>query len=129
MTDPLYPGNSLHNWGENPDLSGPMAGSFHVKTKSGPQGRIGVMPFRENVSTVDVANMFGREMGYPPFTQENLTPLLQEKKIGDRTFEWVYLNSKVETASSPPRTALLALVKAGGEDLALSLYRRSKIGT
>ena len=99
------------NWGENPDLSGPMAGSFHVKTKSGPQGRIGVMPFRENVSTVDVANMFGREMGYPPFNQENLTPFLQEKKIGDRIFEWVYLNSKVETASSPPRTALLALLR------------------
>ena len=99
------------NWGENPDLSGPMAGSFHVKTKSGPQGRIGVMPFRENVSTVDVANMFGREMGYPPFNQENLAPFLQEKKIGDRTFEWLYLNSKVETASSPPRTALLALLR------------------
>ena len=99
------------NWGENPDLSGPMAGSFHVKTKSGPQGRIGVMPFRENVSTVDVANMFGREMGYPPFTQENLAPFLQEKKIGDRTFEWLYLNSKVDIASSPPRTALLALLR------------------
>ena len=99
------------NWGENPDLSGPMAGSFHVKTKSGPQGRIGVMPFRENVSTVDVANMFGREMGYPPFNQENLAPFLQEKKIGDRTFEWLYLNSKVEISSSPPRTALLALLR------------------
>ena len=28
-------------WGENPDISGPMAGSFHVKTDLGPMGRIG----------------------------------------------------------------------------------------
>ena len=82
------------NWGENPDLSGPMAGSFHVKTKEGPQGRIGVMPFREQVSTVDVANMFGREMGYPTLPESTLAPLVQEKEIGNRTFEWLVLKAK-----------------------------------
>lgn len=103
------------NWGENPDLSGPMAGSFHVKTKEGPQGRVGVMPFREQVSTVDVANMFGREFGYPTFTQESLAPLLQEKKIGDRTFEWFSLKSQGDPIISSTRTALLALLRQQGE--------------
>lgn len=103
------------NWGENPDLSGPMAGSFHIKTKDGPQGRIGVMPFREQVSTVDVANMFGREMGYPTFTESSLAPMLQEKEIGSRTFEWLILKAKSEPVSSSPRTALLALLRQEGE--------------
>ena len=103
------------NWGENPDLSGPMAGSFHVKTKEGPQGRIGVMPFREQVSTVDVANMFGREMGYPTFTESTLAPLVQKKEIGKRTFEWLVLKAKSDPAFSSPRTALLALLRQEGE--------------
>ena len=103
------------NWGENPDLSGPMAGSFHVKTKEGPQGRIGVMPFREQVSTVDVANMFGREMGYPTFTESTLAPLVQKKEIGNRTFEWLVLKAKSDPAFSSPRTALLALLRQEGE--------------
>lgn len=103
------------NWGENPDLSGPMAGSFHIKTKEGPQGRIGVMPFREKVSTVDVANMFGREMGYPIFTESTLAPLVQEKEIGDRTFEWLVLKAKSDPAFVSPRTALLALLRQENE--------------
>ena len=103
------------NWGENLDLSGPMAGSFHVKTKDGPQGRIGVMPFRELVSTVDVANMFGRELGYSTFNESTLAPLVQEKKIGNRTFEWLVLNAKSDPAFSSPRTALLALLRQKNE--------------
>ena len=103
------------NWGENPDLSGPMAGSFHIKTKDGPQGRIGVMPFREQVSTVDVANMFGREMGYPTFTESSLLLCFRKKKIGSRTFEWLVLKAKVIRYSSSPRTALLALLRQEGE--------------
>ena len=81
-------------WGENPDLSGPMAGSFHVKTNSGPMGRIGVMPFRQQVSTLDVANMFGRELGFPVFNEETLSPFVEKKKIGNRTFEWLSLEEK-----------------------------------
>ncbi len=107
--------NLPDTWGENPDLTGPMAGSFHVKTKSGQQGRIGVMPFRETVSTIDVANMFGREMGYPSFTEENLASILQEKKIGNRTFEWLHLNSQNDSGSSSRRTALLALLRQEGD--------------
>jgi hypothetical protein len=103
------------NWGENLDLSGPMAGSFHIKTKDGPKGRIGVMPFREQVSTVDVANMFGREMGYPTFTESTLASLVQEKEIGNRTFEWLVLKAKRDPAFSSPRTALLALLRQEGE--------------
>ena len=87
-----------------------MAGSFHVKTKDGPQGRIGVMPFREQVSTVDVANMFGREMGYPTFT-ETLAPMFRKKKLEDRTFEWLVSKSQSDPVSSSPRTALLALLR------------------
>jgi hypothetical protein len=103
------------NWGENPDLSGPMAGSFHIKTQEGPQGRIGVMPFREQVSTVDVANMFGREMGYPTFNESTLAPLVQKKEIGNRIFEWLVLNAKKDQTLSSPRTALLALLRQEGE--------------
>ena len=53
-------------WGENPALAGPMAGSFHAKTENGPQGRIGVMPFRETVSSLEMANMFAQNrIRYP----------------------------------------------------------------
>ena len=103
------------NWGENPDLSGPMAGSFHVKTDSGPKGRIGVMPFRQKVSTLDVANMFGKELGYPTFSEKNLSPYLEKKKIGLRDFEWVTLVEKNAPAISSPKIALLALLRQEGE--------------
>jgi len=101
------------NWGENPDLSGPMAGSFHVKTTNGPQGRIGVMPFRESVSTVDVANMFSREMGLPAFDEDSIKAILESKQIGERTFEWLRLTEADSSLNS--RTALLALLRKDGE--------------
>ena len=44
-TGPVVTWELPDEWGENPDISGPMAGSFHVKTDLGPMGRIGVMPF------------------------------------------------------------------------------------
>ena len=102
------------NWGENPDLSGPMAGSFHIVTKTGQKGRIGVMPFRENVSTVDVANMFSREMGLPSFDEDSIKSVITEKNIGDRTFEWLRLQ-ELGTTSPQTRTALLALLRQEGE--------------
>lgn len=102
-------------WGENPDLSGPMAGSFHVKTKSGPIGRIGVMPFRQQVSTLDVANMFGRELGFPLFNEETLSPFVEKKKIGNRTFEWLSLEEKNSLSLTNPKVALLALLRQEGE--------------
>ena len=103
------------NWGENPDLSGPMAGSFHVKTDSGPKGRIGVMPFRQQVSTLDVANMFGQELGFSTFTKKTLSPYLEEKMIGLRNFEWLILKEKNSSSSSSPKVALLALLRQEGE--------------
>ena len=102
-------------WGENPDLSGPMAGSFHIKTNSGPMGRIGVMPFRQQVSTLDVANMFGRELGFPLFNEETLSPFVEKKKIGNRTFEWLSLEEKNSLSLSNPKVALLALLRQKGE--------------
>ena len=102
------------NWGENPDLSGPMAGSFHIVTKTGQKGRIGVMPFRENVSTVDVANMFSREMGLPSFDEDSIKSVITEKNIGNRTFEWLRLQ-ELGTTSPQTRTALLALLRQEGE--------------
>jgi len=96
-------------WGENPDLAGPMAGSFHIKTEKGPQGRIGVMPFRETVSSLEMANMFAREIGYGTLTNETLAPLLENKTIGTRDFEWIRLEEqKTEEAQ---KTVLLALYR------------------
>ena len=103
------------NWGENPDLSGPMAGCFHVKTDSGPKGRIGVMPFRQQVSTLDVANMFGQELGFSTFTEKTLSPYLEQKKIGLRNFEWLILKEKNSASLSSPKVALLALLRQEGE--------------
>ncbi len=103
------------NWAENPDLSGPMAGSFHVKTEFGPMGRIGVMPFRQQVSTLDVANMFGRELGFSLFNEESLSPYVEKKKIGNRTFEWLNLEEKNTQSPSNPKVALLALLRQKGE--------------
>jgi len=106
-TGPVVAWELPKQWGENPDLSGPMAGSFHVKTKLGPSGRIGVMPFRESVSSVDVANMFGMELGYPTFDMEKLEELSELKMIDGRKFEWIRLSDKKDEKSL--RTILLAL--------------------
>ena len=95
------------DWGENPDLSGPMSGSFHVKTEAGPTGRIGVMPFRESVSSVDVANMFGMELGYPTFDKVKLEEISEVKIIDGREFEWIRLTERGLEKSL--RTILLAL--------------------
>ena len=62
-----------------------MSGSFHVKTEAGPTGRIGVMPFRESVSSVDVANMFGMELGYPTFDKVKILGGPVEKDLNSFT--------------------------------------------
>ncbi|MDG1139004.1 MAG: hypothetical protein P8N49_05735 [Opitutales bacterium] len=101
------------NWGENPELSGPMAGSFHVKTNSGPQGRIGVMPFREAVSTLSITNMFGMELGYEKFKEDTLSQVLTTKKVGQKKFEWIHLTER--DSPSDPKTALLAVLRQKDE--------------
>ena len=100
-------------WGENPDISGPMAGSFHVKTELGPMGRIGVMPFRESVSSVDVANMFAMELGQARMNEDDLTKISEIRKIEGRDFEWISLNDQGQEGST--RKILLALFRNEGE--------------
>lgn len=112
-TGPVVSWKLPEEWGENPDLSGPMAGSFHVKTELGPVGRIGVMPFRESVSSVDVANMFGMELGQASIDEEKLKEISEIKKIGDREFELIRISDKVYDEST--RTILLALHRNKGE--------------
>ncbi|NBR22169.1 MAG: hypothetical protein EBT88_17810, partial [Proteobacteria bacterium] len=112
-TGPVVSWELPEEWGENPDLSGPMAGSFHVKTDLGPMGRIGVMPFRESVSSVDVANMFGMELGQATIDEEKLKKISEIKKIGDREFEWIRISDNGHEGST--RTVLLALYRNHGE--------------
>lgn len=100
-------------WGENPNLSGPLAGSFHVVTETGPKGNIGVMPFREAVSSLDIANMFARELGYGPLGKDDLDQLIRTKKIGEREFEWIRM--KEQLASENPRLVILALLRQDSE--------------
>ena len=95
-------------WGENPGMGGIMAGSFHVKTKEGPQGRIGVMPFRESVETASIVNMFARELGHADYNNTSLTGLLKSKNFSGRTFELARLED-MTGEEAPPRTALLAI--------------------
>lgn len=97
------------NWGENSELSGPLAGSFHVKTKLGPMGRIGVMPFRESVSSLEITNMFGMELGYDRFNKESLQEVLKTKEISGKEFDWIKLSEK--DGSKNPNTALLAILR------------------
>jgi hypothetical protein len=97
-------------WGENPGMSGMMAGSFHVKTSLGPRGRIGVMPFRESVETTQIVNMFARELGHQEYNNSSVKPLVESKKLGDRSFEIIRLEDK-NGEDEPPRTALLALYR------------------
>ena len=101
-------------WGENPGMGGMMAGSFHIKTEEGPRGRIGVMPFRESVQTTNIVNMFARELGHPDYNSSSVQPLIEQKKLGNRTFELIQLEDKTGEAS-PPRAALLALYKQDGQ--------------
>lgn len=97
-------------WGENPGMSGMMAGSFHVRTSHGPRGRIGVMPFREEVKTTQIVNMFARELGHPDYNMTTIQPLIKNKKLGNRKFEVIRLEDK-QGEESPPRTALLAIYR------------------
>ena len=95
-------------WGENPGMSGMMAGSFHVKTEQGPRGRIGVMPFRESVETTSIINMFARELGHADYNDTSLKDLIKYKTFSERTFELARLEDK-SGKEDPPRTALLAI--------------------
>ena len=97
-------------WGENPGMSGMMAGSFHVKTTDGPRGRIGVMPFRESVETTSIVNMFARELGHADYNNSSLKDLIKPKKLADRTFDLARLEDKTGK-ENPPRTALLAIYR------------------
>ena len=71
------------------------------------------MPFRESVSTLDVANMFGKEMGYGLLSEDDLSELAQVRSIDGREFEWIRLVDKAEVGSM--RTVLLALYRNEGE--------------
>ncbi len=97
-------------WGENPGMSGIMAGSFHIKTPMGPRGRIGVMPFRESVETTQIVNMFARELGHPDYNESSVQPLIAHKKLGDRSFEVIRLED-MSGEEGPQKTALLALYR------------------
>lgn len=112
-TGPVVTWELPQEWGENPDISGPMAGSFHVKTDLGPMGRIGVMPFRESVSSVDVANMFGMELGQSRMEEDDLKKISEIKNIDGRDFEWIRLQDTGHEGST--RTILLALYRNKGE--------------
>jgi len=101
-------------WGENPGMSGMMAGSFHIKTELGPRGRIGVMPFRESVETTQTVNMFGRELGHADYNESSVKSLVFSKNLGGRTFEMARLEDKASN-EQPPRSALLALYKQNGQ--------------
>ena len=89
-------------WGENPDISGPMAGSFHVKTELGPMGRIGVMPFRESVSSVDVANMFAMELGQSRMDEDDLTKISEIKKLKGVILNGFVSRTKEHEGSTEP---------------------------
>jgi len=95
-------------WGENPGVGGMMAGSFHVKTGQGPQGRIGVMPFRDSVETPQIVNMFARELGHSDYNQSNLVEIMEKKDLAGRSFDLIRLEDKSGDEENP-RTALLAL--------------------
>ena len=97
-------------WGENPGMSGIMAGSFHIKTPLGPRGRIGVMPFRESVETTQIVNMFARELGHTDYNESSVQPLIAHKKLGDRSFEVIRLED-MSGEEGPQKTALLALYR------------------
>jgi hypothetical protein len=97
-------------WGENPGMGGIMAGSFYVKTKEGPQGRIGVMPFRESVETATIVNMFARELGHPDYTQSTVDQISQKKELGGRIFELMRLEDRSSEGENR-RAALLALYR------------------
>lgn len=110
---PVVTWNVPDGWGENPNLSGPLAGSFHVVTEAGPRGNIGVMPFREAVSSLDIANMFARELGYELLGEEDLDQIIRKKRIGEREFEWIRMEEQL--SSENPRLVTLALLRQDSE--------------
>ena len=65
-------------------------------------GRIGVMPFRESVSSLEITNMFGMELGYDRFNKESLQEVLKTKQISGKEFDWIKLSEKDGSKKSTP---------------------------
>ncbi|MFP6900955.1 MAG: hypothetical protein VCA36_08425 [Opitutales bacterium] len=97
-------------WVEESAAPGPNATSFLIQGKDGLVGKVAAMPFGAEVTMVDVANMFGRELGLAAFSEETLAEWIEKKKLGGSEFEIARLGEPDENSTGPQRSATLALL-------------------
>ena len=108
-------------WIEDSAAPGPNAASFVIHGKDGGVGRVAAMPFGAEVTMVDVANMFGRELGLGTLSEKALAERMEKKKLGDSEFEVATLEDPDEHSTDQQRTVTLALLPGERETWLLAM--------
>ena len=101
-------------WIEDLDSPGPKAASFLIQGKNGLVGKVAAMPFGPEVTMLDVANMFGRELGMGVLSEEDLSAISEKKKLGEHEFEIARLGAD-DNSTVEQRSATIALLRDKSE--------------
>ena len=95
-------------WIEDATVPGPNAASFIIQGKDGQVGKVAAMPFGAEVTMLDVANMFGRELGLGLLSKEAIAQRTEKKELGALEFEIVRLGFD-ENSTEQQRSVTIAL--------------------
>ncbi len=102
-------------WVEDLDSPGPKGASFLIEGKDGLVGKVAAMPFGAEVTMLDVANMFGRELGLGFLTEEELSAISEKKTLGGHEFEIARLGGDDNATDARQRSATIALLPGESE--------------
>jgi len=114
-------------WVQDPDAPSPKVASFMISGENGLMGKVGAMPFGGEVSMVEVANMFSRELGLPPLSEGTLAEMSEKKKLGDLEFEIATLGDPDANGTDSQRTATLALLPGERETWLLMMIAEAAL--
>ncbi len=103
------------DWDEDPAAPGPNVVSFVMQGKNGQTGKLAAMPFGAEVAMIDVANMFGRELGLGSLSENSLAKVIEKKNLGLHEFEIANLGNLDANASDPQGQASATLALLAGE--------------
>jgi hypothetical protein len=101
-------------WVKDEDSPGPKGASFLIEGKGGLVGKVAAMSFGAEVTMLDVANMFGRELGLGFLTVEELSAISEKKKLGGHEFEIARLGGD-DNSTLEQRSATIALLPGKNE--------------
>lgn len=101
-------------WTEDVNSPAPKGASFLIEGKDGLVGKVAAMSFGAEVTMLDVANMFGRELGLGFLSEDKLAAISEKKKLGQHEFEIAILGGD-DNASLDQRSATIALLPGENE--------------